>query len=141
VVDQMRGGLDHPSRPARWAEATALTRKGLIAEQSAEQFASRTACNKVLETAPVAFNPNEAVFEAPASQMVAELLDDEGGQSCVVSCQFVGKRRQVLLNNRVERSLFRLVTPVPVDHRQRWGRHFTEFIPAWIDRDDHVGIV
>ncbi len=24
MVDQMRGGLDHPSRPAGWAEATAL---------------------------------------------------------------------------------------------------------------------
>jgi len=53
VVDQMRGGLDHPSRPAGWAEATALTREG----------------NKVLVTTAVALNSNESVFEASTAQV------------------------------------------------------------------------
>jgi hypothetical protein len=33
----------------------------------------------------------------------------------VVSCQLIGKRRQVLLDDRVERSLFRLVAPIRVN--------------------------
>ena len=84
----------------------------------------------MLVTATVALYPNEAVFEAPAAQVATELVNDEGGQRRVVSGQFVGKRRQVLLNNRVERGLFRFVASVPVDHRLLRGRHSTEFVPA-----------
>ena len=73
----------------------------------------------MLVTTAIALNPNESVFEAPAAQVVTELVDDEGRQRRAVSGQFVGKRRQVLLNNRVERGLFRLVAPVKVEHRHR----------------------
>ena len=84
----------------------------------------------MLVTAAIALDSNEAVFEAPAVQIATGLVDDEGGQRRVVSGQLVGKRRQVLLNNRVERGLFRFVAPVPVDHRLLCGRHSTEFVPA-----------
>jgi len=69
----------------------------------------------MLVTAAIALDSNEAVFKAPAAQVAMELVDDEGGQRRVVSGQFAGKRRQVLFNNRVKRSPFRLVALVPVD--------------------------
>jgi hypothetical protein len=72
----------------------------------------------VFVTAAVALYPNETVFKAPTAQVVTELVDDESRQRRVVSGQFVSKCRQVLLNNRVERGLFRFVASVPVDHRQ-----------------------
>jgi len=60
VVDEMRRGLDHPSCPTGWAEATAFAGKS----------------NQVLVTATIALDSNEAVFEA---QVAMELVDDEGG--------------------------------------------------------------
>ena len=59
------------------------------------------------------------MFEAPAAQVLTELFDDEGGQRRVVQCQFAGKRRQVLFNNRVERGFFRFVPPVAVTDGDR----------------------
>lgn len=84
----------------------------------------------MLVTAAIALYPNEAVFKAPTAQVVTELVDDEGRQRPVLSGQFAGKCRQVLLNNRVERGLFRFVVSVPVDHRHRRGRCFTKFVTA-----------
>lgn len=94
----MCGGLDHSSCSAGWAEAATLTGES----------------DKVLVPAAIALYPQETMFEAPAAQVLTELFDDEGGQRRVVQCQFTGKRRQVLFNNRVERSLFRFVAPVAV---------------------------
>ena len=94
----MCGGLDHSSCSAGWAEAATLTGES----------------DQVLVPAAIALYPQETMFEAPAAQVLAELFDDEGGQRRVVQCQFTGKRRQALFNNRVERGLFRFVAPVAV---------------------------
>ena len=83
MVHEVCGGLDHPPCPTGWAEATALAGKS----------------NQMLVTAAIALDSNEAVFKAPAAQVAMELVDDEGGQRRVVSGQFVGKRREVLVNN------------------------------------------
>jgi hypothetical protein len=61
VVDEMLRGLDHPSCPTGWAEASAFAGKS----------------NQVLVTVTIALDSNEAVFEAQAAM---ELVDDEGGQ-------------------------------------------------------------
>lgn len=103
MVHEVRGSLYHPPGPAGWAESTALAGKS----------------NQVLVTAAIALYPNETVFEAPAAQVATELVDDESGQRRLVSCQLIGKRPQVLLDDRVQRSLFRFVASIPVDHAHR----------------------
>ena len=103
MVYEVCGSLDHPSCPTGWAEATSLAGKS----------------NQMPMTAAIALYPNETVFEAPAAQVLAELVDDESGQRRLVSCQLISKRTQVLLDDRVQRSLFRFVASIPVDHAHR----------------------
>jgi hypothetical protein len=84
----------------------------------------------MLMTAAIALYSNETMFEAPAAQVFMEVVDDEGGQSRMVFCQFGSKRTQVPLNDRVERSLFRFMALVLVDHWHRRSRSFDVFVPA-----------
>ena len=86
MIDEVRGSLDHASRPAGGAEAAAFAGKSY----------------QQLIAAASAFNANEALLQSSAVQVILKLLDDEAGQVFVVLSQMLAELGQMILHHPVE---------------------------------------
>ena len=80
----------------------------LVAEASAFAGAS----DQMFVAADIALNPDEAVFEPTAAQVVSKSAHDESWKRPVVSCQFASQTGEVLFHKRVEHTVFRFMTPI-----------------------------
>jgi len=93
MVDEMGRGLDHAPGAAGGAEPAA--------------FAGE--CHEVLVLAAIALHAQEAVFEPAAAQIVLEFGEHKSWQRSFPLLQRIAQARQVLLDDRVERRVFRRV--------------------------------
>ena len=130
----MRGRLHHPTCAAGWPKAASLARKGLIARQSAKQFALRTAGHQVLVTAGVALDAQKPVFEQAALQVVVELPMDEMRRGCAFGLQPGKKLRVAGLDDAMERRLFRSVAFVDVAVGTAGSKQSSQPASAWVDK-------
>ena len=134
VIDEMCGRLHHPTCAAGWTRAASLARKGLIARQSAKQFALRTAGHQVLVTAGVALDAQKPVFEQAALQVVVELPLDEMRRGCAFGLQPGKKLRVAGLGDAMERRLFRSVAFVDVAVGTAGSKQSSQPASAWVDK-------
>ena len=63
-------------------------------------------------TAPVALDPQKAMFQPTTGEVVVELMGDEARQMGAVLGDLTQELRQVLFDDEIERRFLRLVSPV-----------------------------
>ena len=99
MIDKMSGRFHHTPGTATGAESPALTAEG----------------DQVLMAAAIALDPQEAMLQQPALQVILKLLSDEIRQIAARSFNSIDESWVVLGNDGVEFHLFRLMPVVAWD--------------------------